>query len=125
MTILRLCLLTCVFLVPFATANIPVCFVEAASPGIDQISSRCLSCHENINNPNSSSHSGSHVIGIDYADYVAGNERLRPVIDLPAGMVLFEGVITCASCHGANPHDGQSLVITNRGSALCSACHLK
>lgn len=124
MNMMRLCLLTCVLLVSFASANVTVCIAVAASHGIDQISSQCLSCHENIDTPNSSSHSGSHVIGIDYADYAVGNERLRPVFDLPAGMVLFEGVVTCASCHGVNPHDGQNLVITNRGSALCSACHL-
>ena len=124
MIMLRLYLLTCVLLVLFSTANKAVCIAEAASFEIDQISAKCLSCHENNDISNSSSHSGSHVIGIDYADSAARNEMLRPVFDLPAGLVLFEGVITCASCHGVNPHDEQSLVVSNRGSALCSACHL-
>ena len=124
MIILRLCLLTCVLLVLFSTVNKTVCITEAASLEIDQISAKCLSCHENNDISNSSSHSGSHVIGIDYADSAARNEMLRAVLDLPAELVLFDGVITCASCHGANPHDEQSLVVTNRGSALCGACHL-
>ena len=121
---LRLCLLTSVLLVLFATSNKTICIAEVALLGIDQISSKCLSCHENDDISNSSSHSGSHVIGIDYADSAARNEMLRPVFDLPAGLVLFKGVITCASCHGANPHAEQSLVVSNRGSVLCGACHL-
>ena len=124
MIMLRLCLLTCFLLVLFASANHTVCIAEPASLETDQISAKCLSCHENNNISNSSSHSGSHVIGINYADSAARNEMLRPVFDLPAGLVLFEGMITCASCHGVNPHDEQNLVVTNRGSALCSACHL-
>ena len=108
----------------FATSNTTICIAEIASLGIDQITAKCLSCHENNDISNSSSHSGNHVIGIDYADSAARNKLLRAVLDLPVELVLFDGVITCASCHGANPHDGQSLVVTNRGSALCGACHL-
>jgi hypothetical protein len=124
MIMLRLCLLTCSLLVTVATTNKTVCIAGATSLGAEQLSSECLSCHEDIDGPNGSSHSGSHVVGIIYADNAARNEMLRPVFDLPAGLVLFEGVVTCATCHGSDPHDGQNLVINNRGSALCSACHL-
>jgi hypothetical protein len=124
MIMLRLCLLTCALLVTVATTNKTVCIAEATSLGVEQLSSECLSCHEDIDGPNGSSHSGSHVVGIIYADNAARNEMLRPEFDLPAGLVLFEGVVTCTTCHGSDPHNGQSLVINNRGSALCSACHL-
>jgi hypothetical protein len=124
MIMLRLCLLTCALLVTVATTNKTVCIAGATSLGAEQLSSECLSCHEDIDGPNGSSHSGSHVVGIIYADNAARNEMLRPVFDLPAGQVLFEGVVTCATCHGSDPHDGQSLVINNRGSALCNSCHI-
>jgi hypothetical protein len=122
---LRLCLLTCALLVTVATINKTVCTAGATSLGAEQLSSECLSCHEDIDGLNGSSHSGSHVIGIVYADHTARDEKLRPVLDLPSELIFFEGVVTCATCHGSDPHDGQVLVINNRKSGLCNACHLK
>jgi hypothetical protein len=122
---LRLCLLTCTLLVTVATTNKTVSMAEAASLGAEQISSECLSCHEDIEDQNGSSHSGSHAIGMAYATHAARDEKLRPVLALPSEMILFEGVVTCETCHGSDPHDGQVLVINNRESALCNACHLR
>ena len=122
---LRLSLLTCALLVTIASTNKTVCIAEATSLGAEQLSSECLSCHEDIDGQNDNSHSGSHVIGIAYADHAARDEKLRPVLDLPSELIFFEGVVTCATCHGSDPHDGQVLVINNRESGLCSACHLK
>ena len=122
---LRLCLLTCTLLVTVATTNKTVSIAEAASLGAEQISSECLSCHEDIEDQNGSSHSGSHAIGLAYAAYAARDEKLRPVLDLPSELIFFEGVVTCATCHGSDPHDGQVLVINNRESELCNACHLR
>ena len=124
MILLRLSLLFCALLVTFAATNITFSIAGDASLGAGQISDECLSCHEDLASPNGGSHSGSHVIGLVYADHAARNEKLRPVFELPAELVLIEGVVTCASCHGTDPHDKQSLVINNRGSALCRACHL-
>jgi hypothetical protein len=124
MIMLRLFLLTCALLLTVATTNKTVSIAGATSLGAEQLSSECFSCHEDIDGPNGSSHSGSHVIGIAYADHAARDEKLRPVFDLPSELVLFEGVVTCATCHGLNPHNGQGLVINNRESTLCSACHL-
>lgn len=98
--------------------------VDSASEGasrLDQISSECLSCHEDVHD---SSHSGSHAISIDYAEHAAGNKKLRPVSSLQKELVLFEGLITCKTCHGSDPHDGQKLTIDNSESGLCKACHL-
>ena len=122
---LRLCLLTCALLVTVATTNKTVCIAEAASLGAEQISSECLSCHEDIEDQNVSSHSGSHAIGMAYAAHAARDEKLRPALDLPSELILFEGEVTCATCHGSDPHDVQVLVINNRGSGLCNACHLR
>ena len=116
MIMLRLYLLTCALLVTVATTNKTVCIAGATSLGAEQLSSECLSCHEDIDGQNGSSHSGSHAIGITYADHAARNEKLRPVLDLPSALILFEGVVTCATCHGSDPHDGQALVISNSES---------
>ena len=124
MVMLRLFMLTCALLLTVATTNKTVSIAGATLLGAEQLSSECFYCHEDIDGPNGSSHSGSHVIGIAYADHAARDEKLRPVFDLPTELVLFEGVVTCATCHGLDPHDGQRLVINNRESALCSACHL-
>lgn len=122
---LRLCLLTGALLVTVATTNKTVSIAEAASLGADQISSECLSCHEDIEGQNGGFHSGSHAIGMAYAVHAERDEALRPLLDLPSGLILFEGVVTCATCHGSDPHDGQVLVINNRESDLCKACHLR
>ena len=122
---LRLCLLTCTLLVTVATTNKTVCIAGTASLGAEQISSECLSCHEDIEDQNGSFHSGSHAIGMAYAAHAARDEKLRPLLDLPSELILFEGVVTCATCHDSDPHDGQVLVINNRESALCNACHLR
>ena len=124
MIMLRLYLLTCALLVTVVTTNKTVCFAGATSLGAEQLSSECLSCHEDIDGQNDSSHSGSHAIGIAYADHAARDEKLRPVLDLPSALIFFEGVVTCATCHGSDPHDGQVLVINNSESGLCNACHL-
>lgn len=125
MIILRLCLLTFTLLAAVTTINETVCIAEVVSLAAERVSSECLSCHDDIDDPNDNSHSGSHAIGITYADHAADNEKLRPVIDLPPELILSEGVVTCATCHGLEPHDGQLLVINNRESALCNSCHLK
>ena len=125
MIMLRLFLLTCALLLTVATTNKTVSIAEAASLGAEQISSECLSCHEDIEDQNVSSHSGSHAIGMAYAAHAARDEKLRPALDLPSELILFEGEVTCATCHGSDPHDGQVLVINNRGSDLCNACHLR
>ena len=121
---LRLCLLTCILLATVAINTKKLCIAEAASLGAEQISSECLSCHEDIDDQNGSSHSGSHAIGMVYTDHAARDEKLRPVLDLPSALILFEGVVTCATCHGSDSHDGQVLVINNSESGLCNACHL-
>ena len=96
-----------------------------ASPAaleLDQLSSECLSCHEDIAEPKNRSH-GGHITGRPYEDDTEASQKFRMVSVLPPELVLVEGKITCATCHGLDPHDGQILVIDNRGSALCNSCH--
>ena len=96
--------------------------VSPAALELDQFSSECLSCHEEISEPKNKSH-GGHITGINYEDYTEVGQKFRRVSVLPPELVLVEGKITCATCHGLDPHDGKNLVIDNRGSALCNSCH--
>ena len=91
---------------------------------LDPHSAECLSCHEDINEPKNRYH-GGHITGIPYENYAEGEQKFRMESTLPLEMVLLEGKITCATCHGLDPHDGQILVIDNSGSALCNSCHNK
>lgn len=99
----------------------------------DPVSATCLGCHDGKNAVQAGycvmveggSGSGGHVIGNNYAQAAKLNPGLNPPRNLPAAIVLFEGQVTCATCHGNEPHNGVPLAIDNTGSALCRACHLK
>lgn len=55
-----------------------------------------------------------------------GRERTyRPIGELQAmGIELANGEITCISCHNLRNSGRYHLVMDNRGSRLCLACHL-
>ena len=103
------------------------------SSEIDPLSAACLSCH----NGSEALHvrfcllgqkdtgCGGHIISASYAAFAAQDKNLLPESKLPPEIVLYEGKITCITCHGNDPHLGESLAINNRESALCRACHLK
>ncbi len=109
----------------FFTGTIDLMFgTKSAFAGleVDPISSECLTCHDDTDESKIKFH-GGHVTGRPYEDYLDNNQSLRMVSALPLEMILHEGKITCATCHGTDPHDAQLLVIDNRESALCVSCH--
>jgi len=107
---------------------------------LDALSLRCLACHDSIFGPDadveqrlgtglfhaSTQTALSHPIGVSYIEARRrhGN-AYRSIKDLPAGIKLFAGMVGCGSCH--NPYSKQhyDLVVSNRGSSLCLACHVK
>jgi predicted CXXCH cytochrome family protein len=108
---------------------------------IDETSKNCISCHDgayassvSINTgvwAHSSNYNGAgfgrkHPIGIDYeeARLRAGRKTdLRPMAIVDPRFQFFDGRIGCGTCH--NPYSSleNNLVIVNRRSALCFACH--
>lgn len=107
---------------------------------LDRVSLECLVCHEGSVGPSadvqirsgsesqSLSYAGpgfSHPIGIDYGKAAARDRQLRPLDDLSPLISLYEGKVGCASCHNQFSHEGDMLVFSNRGSALCLECHIK
>jgi len=100
--------------------------------GLDPVSAGCYSCHDGSNGPlaiysfpsQKGRGSGGHLISASYIEMASANRTLRPISSLPPELVFYEGEITCATCHGSDPHHGETLVIANSRSALCKACHL-
>lgn len=108
----------------------------------DDLSFKCLTCHDALfaNDSlvetrqnalgfyhNENGIGLSHPIGVFYADARRRYfEAYRAVKDLPPQIRFFNGMVGCGTCHNPYSKDGHAqLVISNRGSALCLACHRK
>lgn len=104
-----------------------------ADQQLDPLSAACIDCHDGSGALHvrfcligqKGEGCGGHIISASYADLAAKDESLIPEGKLPPEIVLHQGKITCVTCHGDDPHQGESLVMDNRSSALCRACHLK
>lgn len=114
---------------------------EPGENELDEISIRCLACHDAVTAKdslvdnivlrrnlfhNSNTIGVSHPIGVSYLEarrkYMGA---YRPVDRLPKEIRLFDGNVGCASCHNPYSKRHDELVMSNEGSALCLACHVK
>ncbi len=102
---------------------------------LDKFSIECLSCHDGaissmagtkVRGGNFKHGSGGHThpIGVEYPRNNFKNDFV-PVSSLPPEIKLFDGSVGCLSCHNPYGKEKSMLVINNRGSALCLACHRK
>lgn len=108
---------------------------------LDELSIRCLACHDaifagdsvvenmDIRNQlfhNSNSIGLSHPIGMSYYEtkrkYYGA---YRSVSELPPAIKLFGGIVGCGTCHNPYSKLHSELVMSNEGSAMCLACHIK
>ena len=113
---------------------------SAAFMGIDPLSKQCISCHDGnfatsvtINTGHwqhraslLNHDSGSHPIGIDYeAARLAkgGRTDLRPIDEVDPRITFYDGKVGCGSCHNPYSKIAKKLVMPNRRSRLCLACH--
>ncbi len=126
------CFLLLTITVNPVAANAAVEPVTVKESGLDQVSTECLSCHNDSNKDHAGlcqlehdSFCGNHNFNSSYTEMSALNKELRPRSDLPSETILYKDKITCVTCHGAVPHEGQPTTIDNDRSALCRACHLK
>lgn len=101
---------------------------------IDRLSMECLSCHDSTLGRSADVKIGSgiwshgngvsHPIGVEYMKaYRDGGFKHRSSIN--PSIRLFDGKIGCGSCHNIYSKERFYLAISNRGSALCLACHKK
>ncbi|PYQ90091.1 MAG: hypothetical protein DMG02_12460 [Acidobacteria bacterium] len=64
-----------------------------------------------------------HPVGIDYPNAQIRSATLTALPLLNPAVGLENGTVGCTSCHDALSRVPKQLVIDNRGSALCLACH--
>jgi len=113
---------------------VPVGASLPAGPAeMDPISSECMVCHDGSNGvpvryclpSQRKDDCRGHVISMDYAELAGRVKGLVPAESLPPEVALFNGILTCVTCHGDDPHLGQPLAMDNFGSRLCRTCHTK
>ncbi|MEW6428101.1 MAG: cytochrome c3 family protein [Thermodesulfobacteriota bacterium] len=107
---------------------------------IDPVSRNCLSCHDGslgasvALNTGMYEHGqsfllhdqGSHPIGMDYERTRIDRgpkSDLRPIDSVDPRIKFFDGRVGCGSCHNPYSTLAKSLVMSDRQSALCFACH--
>jgi hypothetical protein len=117
-----------------AVRDLEAAFPAGNSAKLDPISAECIGCHDGSNGMHvrfcllgqKGTGCGGHIVSTYYADLVAAQRKgFQPLSNLPPELVLYQGKITCRTCHGADPHDGTPLAIDNFDSALCRSCHIK
>ena len=111
--------------------------------GIDAMSRNCLSCHDgafassvNLNagqwrqsenfSFSANNNGGMHPIGMNYTEIQTSKAKamLKPLFQVDKRIRLFNnGNVGCGSCHDPYSALDKSLVIENRQSNLCFACH--
>ncbi|MBI5026971.1 MAG: hypothetical protein HZC12_09670, partial [Nitrospirae bacterium] len=105
--------------------------MDAKSP-IDRLSIECLSCHDSSLAKMGSIGMGTwshgtgtgHPIGVDYMKaFIKGGYKHPSTIN--KAIRLFSGKVGCGSCHNMYSKEKYNLSISNKGSALCLACHIK
>ncbi len=105
---------------------------------LDELSIKCLMCHDGVIARDAlvgkavpagefDHDTGlSHPIGVSHREatvkYLGAYRRIEK---LPQEIRLFDGRVGCGSCH--NPYSKRpfKLTMSNEGSALCLACHVK
>lgn len=115
---------------------------KAGSQGVylDELSIQCLSCHDGslsidalIENPVQAGeydHGNdiglSHPIGVSHIEATKKYYgAYRKIEKLPQEIRLFDGKVGCVSCHNPYSKLPFNLSMSNEGSALCLACHMK
>ncbi len=118
--------------------TIGVAHQNSADPQIlkllDRSSRDCLACHDGTISSNTDiggaswEHAGgiglSHPVGIPYSNSSRrGKQKYHPENSLPAELKLVNGRIECITCHDHYSKHKGLLVMDNRGSRMCLACH--
>lgn len=99
---------------------------------IDDISVRCITCHDSTLGKEVNigmgvwqhGYGGSHPIGVDFMQSYLKGDLVHPS-QLDKNIRLFNGKIGCNTCHNKYSKEPSQLAISNKGSALCLACHIK
>lgn len=110
--------------------------VTNPSEPLDPISMECISCHGGVVGKAATFEVGSgiwthdnqmytHPIGVNYERSRIENIelRLKPIYLIDKRIKFFDGKVGCGSCHDVYSKGQRSLVMSNKGSKLCTSCH--
>lgn len=116
----------------------------ALSQVLDSSSAECVKCHQASIVPGKTPIHGEgfgHPVAIDYEELASRNRGLKSPAELDPAIKLVDKRIGCTTCHVPySEYDHKALarkrkesqampdpmlVLSNSGSALCTACHLK
>ncbi len=116
-------------------------FVPDKSRGVrlDNMSIRCMSCHDAILGSDTTvsnlailrgQHSNTtgltHPVGVSYAEAKRKYKgAYRDMAKLPPQIKFYGGRVGCGTCHSPYASGYAELVMSNYGSNLCLACHIK
>jgi predicted CXXCH cytochrome family protein len=108
--------------------------VTDTSGHLDEISVACITCHDGTVGRSAdfrlgsgvwqhSSPDQSHPIGVDYetSRMSMGYLKAKQLID--KRIRFFDGKIGCGTCHDMYLKSRNYLVMSNKGSRLCTSCH--
>lgn len=103
---------------------------------LDPISKECISCHGGIVGKAVTFEPGSgvwthedaafsHPVGINYEESREQriDSMLKPSSLIDKRINFYEGKIGCGSCHDLYSKGQRTLVMSNKGSRLCTSCH--
>jgi predicted CXXCH cytochrome family protein len=114
--------------------------VTDSAQEIDPMSKNCISCHDGTYSSSVTVKVGkwfhqeelipydmrSHPIGVDYERARLDRRSrtdLRPMNMVDPRIKFFDGRVGCGSCHDPYSDLGKKLVMSDKGSRLCFACH--
>lgn len=107
---------------------------------LDELSIECLLCHDGsiaidsvVDKPvRAGEYQHSNNIGLSHPVGVSHKKATekymgayRKADNLPQEIRLFDGRVGCVSCHNPYSKMSNKLAMSNEGSALCLACHVK
>lgn len=104
---------------------------------LDAESRSCMGCHDGSTASDAGSHTirsmsfeanADHPVGVKYKSRPAGDTDaiiLTPIASLDKRVRLFDERVGCNSCHNVFSREKKLLVMDNKASRLCLACHVE
>lgn len=112
----------------------------------DTITTACLGCHDGVSAPpvdavqrisrvsssgftaqsvQAASPMKTHPMGMNYAQVAASGRGFREPALVEQSLMLFDGTVSCLTCHNMLNPRPMHLAVEDYRSALCLTCHVK
>lgn len=119
---------------------------EPVASRTDTITTACLGCHDGVSAPpvdavqrisrvsssgftaqsvQTASPMKTHPMGMSYAQVAASGRGFRSPALVEQSLMLFDGTVSCLTCHNMLNPRPMHLAVEDYRSALCLTCHIK